>query len=135
MAGDVSRVTMQTLPIPALEGRERLERAARSQRRLYRAWRRQGEDPHRRRLVLTPVDWVLTACLAVTMTGIGIGLDRLYPVVRPSLVHALYDDLPGRPFTDCADAHAAGVFDIPAGSAAYTIDQDFDRDGLACERS
>lgn len=127
-------MTTPTFPIPALEGRESLERAARMQRRLYRAWRRHGEDPRRLRVVLTPVDWVLVACLAVTMLGLGVGLDRMYPLVRPSLAHALYDDLPVRPFPDCADAHAAGVFDIPVGAAAYTVDQDRDRDGLACER-
>jgi hypothetical protein len=128
-------VTTPTIPIPALEGREGLERAARLQRRLYLAWRRQGEDPYRRRLVLTPVDWVLVACLTVCLVGVGLGLDRMYPVVRPTLLHALHDDLPVRPFPDCADAHAAGVFDIPRGTAAYTVDQDGDRDGLACERA
>lgn len=125
---------MPTLPIQPVEGRESLERAARLQRRLYQAWRRQGENPRRVRVVFSPIDAVLIACLTLCMLAIGMGLDRMYPVVRPSLNHALHDDLPVRPFPDCADAHDAEVFDIPAGSPAYTIDQDPDRDGLACER-
>jgi len=125
---------MPTIPAQTLEGRESLDRAARLQRRFYQAWRRQGLSGSRFRVVFTPVDAILVACLTLCMLAIGMGLDRMYPVVRPSLTHAFQADLPARPFTDCADAHDVGVFDIPAGSAAYTIDQDGDRDGLACER-
>ena len=125
---------MPSLPIQTLEGREDLDRAARLQRRFYQAWRRQGLSGRRVRVVFTPVDGVLVACLTLCMLAIGMGLDRMYPVVRPTLTHALNDDLPARPFPDCADAHDVGVFDIPAGSAAYTVDQDGDGDGLACER-
>jgi hypothetical protein len=124
---------MPSLPIQPLAGRDDLDRAARLQRRFYQAWRRQGLSGRRLRVVFTPVDAILVACLTLCMLAIGIGLDRMYPVVRPSLTHAFHDDLPARPFTDCADAHDVGVFDIPRGSAAYTIDQDPDRDGLACE--
>ena len=125
---------MPTIPAHPLEGRESLDRAARLQRRVYQAWRREGLSHGRLRIVLTPVDAILVACLTLCMFAIGMGLDRMYPVVRPSLAHAFRDDLPARPFTDCVDAHEVGIFDIPAGSAAYTIDQDGDRDGLACER-
>jgi len=125
---------MPTIPAQTLEGRESLDRAARLQRRFYQAWRRQGLSHRRFRVVFTPVDVILVACLTLCMLAIGMGLDRMYPVVRPSLSHAFQDDLPARPYPDCADAHDAGVFDIPAGSPAYTVDQDGDRDGLACER-
>ena len=126
---------MPTLPIQTLEGRDALDKAAQMQRRFYQAWQRQGGQAARRhRVVLGPVDMVLLVCLTLCMIAIGLGLDRMYPVVRPSLAHALHEDLPVRPFPDCADAHDAGVFDIPKGSPAYTVDQDPDRDGLACER-
>ena len=78
-------------------------------------------------------------CIAV----IGVGLDRLYPDVLPRLMDAplvsntvatlypasQYD----RPFTNCAAAHAAGVYDIPQWSPAYAQRQDGDGDGFACE--
>jgi hypothetical protein len=127
-------VTTPTIQIQTLEGRESLDRAARLQRRFYQAWQRQGQGTRRVRVVFSPIDGILVACLTLCMLAIGMGLDRMYPVVRPSLTHAIHDDLPVRPFPDCADAHDAGVFDIPAGSPAYTIDQDPDRDGLACEQ-
>lgn len=127
-------VTMPALQIPALQGRDGPDKAARRQRRSYQAWRRQGRDMPRYRLVVSPVDRVLVACLSLCMIAIGLGLDRMYPLVRPSLGHLISDDLPARPFPDCADAHDADVFDIPVGSPAYSIDQDRDRDGLACER-
>lgn len=105
------------------------------QRRFYQAWQRQGgQGARRHRVAFTVTDGVLVACLTLCLLAIGLGLDRMYPVFRPSLTHALHDDLPVRPYPDCADARDAGVFDIPAGTAAYTIDQDPDRDGLACER-
>lgn len=128
-------MTTPTLPIQTLEGRESPDRAALMQRRFYQAWHRERQGLRHRQIVLTPVDWVLVGCLTLCMLAIGLGLDRMYPLVRPSLNHALHEDLPVRPFPDCADAHAAGVFDIPAGTAAYTIDQDPDRNGLACERA
>lgn len=129
------RVSMPALPLQPSDGRDGLDQAARMQRRFYQAWQRQGGQSARRyRIAFTPVDAVLVACLTLCMLAIGLGLDRMYPVVRPSLTHALHDDLPARPFPDCVDAHDAGVFDIPAGTAAYSLDQDRDRDGLACER-
>jgi len=127
-------VSTPTIPLQAIEGRESLDRAAQMQRRFYAAWQRQGQSLSRRRIVLTPTDWVLMTCLALCLIVIGMGLDRLYPKARPTVSHAIYADLPIRPFPDCADAHAAGIYDIPAGSPAYSIDQDPNRNGLACER-
>lgn len=124
---------MQPLPMQPLEASGRVDDAARMQRRLYQAWLRQGGVRGRRRIVLSPIDAVLMACLSLCLVAIGIGLDRMYPVVRPSLQHALHDDLPRRPFPDCDSAHAAGVFDIPRGSPAYTVHQDANGNGLACE--
>ncbi|WDF34815.1 excalibur calcium-binding domain-containing protein [Arthrobacter agilis] len=37
------------------------------------------------------------------------------------------------PFANCSEAAAAGLANIPAGSAAYSPDQDGDGDGIACE--
>lgn len=97
-----------------------------------------------------------TGCLTV----ITFGLDRLYPEVRPAITSRLatlaaqavaapaaidagnVSPTPGfearsvrpvRSFRTCAAAHAAGVYDIPAGSPAYRLRQDGDGDGLACE--
>ena len=66
-------------------------------------------------------------CLLV----IGASLPRLLaPATRATPPPALALK---RPFPDCAAAHAAGVYDIPSGSPAYSPDQDGDSDGLACE--
>ncbi|WP_068877498.1 MULTISPECIES: excalibur calcium-binding domain-containing protein [unclassified Phenylobacterium] len=124
---------MQPLQIPTLDGPGRLDQAARLQRRFYQAWQRQGLARRRHRIVLGAVDAVLMICLTLCLLAIGIGLDRMYPVVRPSLGHAVTEDLPRRPFPSCDDAHAAGVFSIPRGSPAYSPDQDSNRNGLACE--
>jgi hypothetical protein len=124
---------MQPIPMPTREGPGHLDDAARLQRRLYQAWLRQGGLAGRRRIALSPIDVVLIACLSLCLFAIGLGLDRMYPVVRPSLHHALREDLPRRPFPDCDAAHAAGVFSIPRGSAAYTVHQDGNGNGLACE--
>lgn len=123
---------MQPIPAPALDG-PRLEDAARLQRRFYQAWRRQGSARRRHRVVMGPVDAVLMACLTLCLLAIGLGLDRLYPMARPALGHAVAEDLPRRPFPSCDDAHAAGVFSIPRSSPAYSADQDSNRNGLACE--
>lgn len=124
---------MQPLQIPTLDGPGRLDQAARLQRRFYQAWQRQGAARRRHRIVLGPVDAVLMLCLTLCLLAIGIGLDRMYPVVRPSLGHAVSADLPRRPFPSCEDAHAAGVFSIPRSSPAYSPHQDSNRNGLACE--
>lgn len=124
---------MQPLQIPTLDGPGRLDQAARLQRRFYQAWQRQGAARRRHRIVLGPVDAVLMICLTLCLLAIGLGLDRMYPVVRPSLGHAVAEDLPRRPFPSCEDAHAAGIFSIPRGSPAYSPDQDSNRNGLACE--
>lgn len=124
---------MQPFPITNLRGPERVDEAARRQIQRYRAWRRQSGLSRKHRVTLGPIDVVLIACLSLCLLAIGLGLDRMYPTVRPSLDHALHEDLPRRPFPDCEAAHAAGVFNIPRGSAAYTVDQDGDGNGLACE--
>jgi len=97
---------------------------------------------------------------AFCLTVIALGLDRLYPDVRPAFgallavpskeasspvsaaAASVLSPLPLRPalstdpanrFRSCAAAHAAGVYDIPIGSPAYSPRQDGDGDGLACE--
>ena len=124
---------MQPHPIPTLEGPAQSGDAARLQRRLYQAWRQQGGVRRRQRIVLAPVDLVLMACLTVCLFFIGVGLDRMYPVVLPSVGHAVTEDLPRRPFPSCEAAHEAGVFSIPRTSPAYSADQDGNHNGLACE--
>ncbi|WP_363080454.1 excalibur calcium-binding domain-containing protein [Phenylobacterium sp. RIFCSPHIGHO2_01_FULL_69_31] len=91
---------------------------------------------------------------------IALGLDSLYPDLRPAFAALLAvtskepissasgasalvpSTLPLQPaqstgpanrFPSCAAAHAAGVYDIPIGSPAYSPRQDGDGDGLACE--
>jgi len=121
---------MQPLSIPTPEGPETVA----LQRRLYQAWLRQiGARSRQHRIVLSAVDAVLIACLALCLFAIGLGLDRMYPVVRPSLNHALYEDLPVRPYPSCEAAHEAGVFSIPKDSPAYAPEQDGNNNGLACE--
>lgn len=98
--------------------------------------------------------WI--ACLAV----IAVGLDRLFPEVRAALAAPVLEisspqpfssepvanfeparlaiapdapPQPRRPFPTCRAAIRAGVYNIPAGSPAYTPDQDGDADGVACE--
>lgn len=39
------------------------------------------------------------------------------------------------PFPDCGTAEAAGVFNIPADSPAYSPDLDSDSDGIGCENA
>jgi|GEM_PF-2029248 len=123
---------MQPIPSTA-DGPARLEDAARLQRRFYQAWHRQGAALRRHRIVLGPIDVVLLACLTLCLFAIGMGLDRMYPVVRPSVGHAVTEDLPRRPYPSCEDAHQAGVFSIPRSSPAYSADQDGNNNGLACE--
>jgi hypothetical protein len=71
--------------------------------------------------------WV--ACLGV----IGFGLDRLHPEIRRAAVRMSVTRHGEQPFANCAAAHAAGVYNIPTWSLAYTVRQDGDGDGLACE--
>lgn len=80
-------------------------------------------------------------CLAVILAG----LNRMYPDVwatarsplpvagRSAPSPGVAGLAPARPFATCGAAHAAGVYDIPAGSPAYVSGQDGDGDGLACE--
>lgn len=124
---------MPPLSIPTPESSAQAEVAARLQRRLFQAWMRQVETGRRGRIVLGAVDGVLIACLALCLFAIGLGLDRMYPVVRPGVGHAIAEDLPVRPYPDCEAAHAAGVFSIPRGSPAYAPEQDGNNNGLACE--
>jgi len=124
---------MQPIQMPPLEGSGRVDDDARLQFRLYQAWQRQGGMRRRRHIVLSPIDVVLIVCLTLCLFAIALGLDRMYPMARPSLHHALHQDLPRRPFPDCEAAHTAGVFSIPRGSPAYAPEQDGNGNGLACE--
>jgi hypothetical protein len=124
---------MQPSPLPTFQGPGRVDDAARLQIQRYRAWQRQGGLARKHRITLSSIDAVLIACLSLCLLAIGLGLDRMYPVVRPSLDHALHEDLPRRPFPDCEAAHAAGIFSIPRGSPAYAVEQDGNGNGLACE--
>ncbi|WP_337185573.1 excalibur calcium-binding domain-containing protein [Phenylobacterium sp.] len=116
--------------------------------RLAGGWERRNRLARAGRALLTAY-WI--GCLAV----IGLGLDRLYPgwragaqaLVTPSVeanpsagmsLQGWSTPLPGRwarvgPFPNCAAAHAAGIYNIPAGSPAYRPQQDGDGDGFACE--
>jgi hypothetical protein len=40
---------------------------------------------------------------------------------------------PGPYFRNCAEAHAAGYYNIPRGSPGYRLALDADGDGIACE--
>lgn len=124
---------MRPLSIPGPDNSAKAEAAARLQRRLFLAWMRQVENGRRGRIELGAVDAVLIACLGLCLLAIGLGIDRMYPVLRPSVGHAIAEDLPVRPFPDCEDAHAAGVSNIPRGSPAYAPEQDGNNNGLACE--
>ena len=130
-------MTPRPTPLRGLEGPGSADRARRLRQRF-----RQAEKPVGRGVLarlgarLLFVYWI--SCLTV----IALGLDTLYPEVRPALVarvealaapeRAPSPDLT-RPFPNCAAAHAAGVYDIPAGSPAYSPRQDGDGDGFACE--
>ena len=107
-----------------LEGTGSPERLALLQRRFRGA---SGRGVRRGGWALLMVYWA--ACLGV----IGVGLDRLYPEARPQVVETLVTAHGDQPFRNCAAAHAAGVYDIPSLSRAYTPRQDRDGDGLACE--
>jgi len=124
---------MQPLSISTPEGPAQAEAAARLQRRLFQAWMRQVETGARHRIVLGAVDGVLIACLALCLFAIGLGLDRMYPTLRPGMGHAITEDLPVRPFPDCEAAHAAGVYSIPKTSPAYAPEQDGNNNGVSCE--
>lgn len=66
---------------------------------------------------------------------IAMGLWRTHPEVGEQIRWAFRDpalDLK-RPFSNCAAAHYAGVFNIPRTSKAYVERQDGDGDGRACE--
>lgn len=153
----------RTTPLRALEGPGSAQRARQLQRRFRQAERQAARGPLARlgrRL--------LVAYWAACLTVIALGLDSLYPDVRPALAArftptaqapagaaAVPSDTPmetapllertlpppqpapapdlTRPFRTCAAAHAAGVYDIPADSPAYSPHQDGDGDGLACE--
>lgn len=150
------RVTQPLPPAPALESPGSARRAAQLRARV-------GPTSPRRRpsagfakagLRLLISYWIV--CLAV----IAVGLDRLFPEVRAALATPVIEvpspepfapepaatfeparlatapDAPPqarRPFPTCGAAIRAGVYNIPAGSPAYTPDQDGDADGVACE--
>ena len=108
--------------------------AAERARRLRQRFRHALERPPRARTALARTGFALlalywTVCLAV----IAWGLDRLNPDLRADLTEQVRTYWGDRPFPNCAAAHAAGVYDIPSWSPAYTERQDGDQDGLACE--
>lgn len=143
------------VPIRPLEGPGSVERTRRLRRRFRKAQPRRGLIATARVVLVTY--WLV--CLSI----IGVGLDRLYPAIRPTLTQSLLS--PGEPawisrgsptataaedpsptmatpvptallthrFRTCAAARQAGVYDIPRGSPAYDPHQDGDGDGLACE--
>jgi hypothetical protein len=107
-----------------LEGSGSRKRLAALQAKFRKAGQTGGQRVFR---TLVAAYWVV--CLAV----IGFGLDRLHPEVRGAAVERLVTWHGEQPFPNCAAAHAAGVYDIPTWSRAYTERQDGDEDGLACE--
>jgi hypothetical protein len=72
----------------------------------------------------------------LTCTAIIVmGLNSAYPAAGRKIAWAFEDPALAltEPFTNCAQAHYAGFFNIPRGSQAYLEGQDGDGDGLACE--
>jgi len=81
-------------------------------------------------LRVVTVLWIAACCGVIVM-----GLPRMYPKAGERLDYAFREpsmDL-DKPFASCAEAHAAGYYDIPRASPAYDADQDADNDGYACE--
>lgn len=68
-------------------------------------------------------------CLAI----IVVGVNRIYPDLWPQVQRALPGPKVDQPFANCSAAHAAGIYNIPFWSPAYTPEQDGDGDGKACE--
>jgi hypothetical protein len=114
-----------------LEGPGAEARAARLRRRFRAAapgGRRRGLGRVGRGLLV--LYWA--GCLAVILAG----LDRMYPGLRAQMLPtplAPTQVAVRRPFASCDAAHAAGVYNIPAGSPGYKPGQDGDGDGFACE--
>jgi hypothetical protein len=71
-------------------------------------------------------------CL-VCLSVIALGFDRRYPEIRRQVTLAIWGPQVSHPYPDCATAHAAGVYNIRRGSPAYTLSQDANNDGVACE--
>lgn len=69
------------------------------------------------------------ACIVV----IVVGVNKIYPDLWPRVQRSLPGPDVDQPFANCRAAHAAGVYDIPLWSPAYTSIQDSDYDGKACE--
>lgn len=111
-------------PAPVLDGTGSSVRLAAIQAKFRQIHRPRGRRGLR---LLLAAYWV--ACLCV----IVFGLDRLHPEARIAATEALVTWHGEQPFSNCAAAHAAGVYDIPTWSRAYTQRQDGDEDGLACE--
>jgi hypothetical protein len=70
-------------------------------------------------------------CLAI----IGMGLNQMFPQVGQKIEYAFQDPALElqQPFSNCAQAHRAGYFNIPRNSKAYVLRQDEDLNGKACE--
>ena len=81
-------------------------------------------------LRIVTVLWIAACCGVIVM-----GLPHMYPKADQRLAYAFREpsmDL-DKPFANCAQAHAAGFYDIPRASPAYDGGQDGDNDGIACE--
>jgi hypothetical protein len=111
--------------------RERAERVLALRRKFERV-SRQGQG---RKALARAGRWALAGFWCVCVGVIGAGLYQLHPEFGHRLAYALRDPTGEltSPFPDCGAAHAAGYYDVPAGSPAYRERQDGDRDGPACE--
>lgn len=81
-----------------------------------------------------------TACAAApeTVTPTTPPADpTVSPTTAPTVAPTTVPTTPpaaGPLYATCAEASAAGVFDIPAGAPGYRAELDSDTDGVACER-
>lgn len=73
--------------------------------------------------------------LVVCLSVLAAGANKVWPQAGARVAALLKTPAMGleRPFPNCAEAQAAGYFNIPVGSPAYEPKQDGDADGLACE--
>lgn len=71
--------------------------------------------------------WFLFPIVPVLVIGAAlIAISQTWPGAPPNQVRSIY-------FRNCAEAHAAGYYNIPRGSPGYRTMLDADLDGLACE--
>jgi hypothetical protein len=117
---------------PSLEGPGSEVRLRRIRRRFVVA-SRTGNLPLRSLRLRAAGRNLLVAYWAACVLVILAGLPQIYPDLWPRLQRALPGPDVDRPFRNCAEAHAAGVYNIPFWSSAYVDGQDGDDDGTACE--